>query len=428
LPKEFDRTNAIVALGVFLGALIVYVRTMAPTLSFWDCGEFIATAHIFGIPHPPGTPTFLLFTRLASAIPFVEDIAVRVNFVSALCSAVAAMFGYLVAVRIVRNWFAEPFSISNRVVTYGGAACGAFLLAFGLTQWNNAVETECYGMSMALLFGIAWLTLVYFEHRDTLKGERLMLLAVYLAYLGIGVHMTTFMILPISAVVFILKKGTPARIWYMVGAFFLVELVLIFTLSSKTGEIPYYMPAMVAAAIYLFYVLSFDNIPRESLMVGLGFALTILPGLAALGGFKSTIWTIVGGVGYAALVAYALYLGAMYLKPGQGKSPERTHRAVAVAFVTVSAVLSLMLLAGLRGYGVFLLTSVLMVVGLAVTAWKYIRLPIVIAVLGPAMIILGVEPASLDFGMELSGPVSAVLPRFVEAIRRRAEGMLKTGQ
>lgn len=391
MPKRFDKANAVVALGVFLGALVVYVRTMAPTLSFWDCGEFIATAHIFGIPHPPGTPTFLLATRLASALPLFSDIAVRVNFVSALCSAIAALFGYLVAVRIIRYWYEEPLSVSNRIVIYGGAACGAFLLAFGLTQWNNAVETECYGMSMALLFAIAWLTLVYFEHRDTLKGERLMLLAVYLAYLGIGVHMTTFMIMPISAVVFMLKKGTPARVWYMVGAFFLVELLLIFTLSSKTGEIPYCMPAMVAAAIYLFYILSFDNVPRESLMVGLGFAITILPGLATLAGIKSPVWTMVGALGYVALVGYALYLGALYLKESRARKPERTHRAVAVVFVVVSAVLSLMLLAGLRGYTVFLFISVLLVVGLAAAAWRYIKLPVVIALLGPAMIILGVR-------------------------------------
>jgi len=324
-------------------------------------------------------------------IPFLEDISARVNLVSAFFSAVAALFGYLIAVRIIRSWFDDALSIANRIVIYGGAACGSLLLAFGRTQWNNAVETEAYGMSMALILGIAWLTLLYFEHRETPKGERIMLLAIFLAYLGIGVHMTTFMILPISAVVFMLRRGTPIRIWFMVGAFFLVELMLIFILSSQKGELPYYVPAMVGAAIYLFYTLSFDRIPKESMVVGLGFVVSVLPGLAALGGLSSPFWNIVSGVGYVVLFCYALYLGSLYFRSRNRGDGTLAHFPVSLAFVGISALMSLMLVIGLRGYAVFLFISVLLVAGLAIAAWRYIRLPIVIALLGPAMIILGVR-------------------------------------
>lgn len=396
-----------VALGVFAASLVVYVRTMAPTLSFWDCGEFIATAHIFGIPHPPGTPTFLVASRVASILPFFQDIAARVNLVSAFCSAVAAMFGYLLAVRMIRYWFREDESVLGRILIYGGATCGAFLLAFGHTQWNNAVETECYGMSMALLFGIAWLTMVYHENRETFKGERLMLVAIYLAYLGIGVHMTTFLILPISAIVFIVTKSTPSRIWFMIGAFFLVELMLIFTLSSRSGEIPYYVPAMVAAAIYLFYMLSFDHIPRESLLVGLGFLAAVLPGIAALAGLASPFWNVIGGVGYVALLSYTIYLGTSYFRLRKRTDKDYSQYPVALIFAVTSAILSALLLLGLRGYEAFLVITVLLVAALAWVAWKYIRLPIVIALLGPAMIILGVR--QLFWGTLLAAAAIVIL-------------------
>ena len=77
---KFDRTNAILAALVFLGSLIVYVMTVQPTFSFWDCGEFIACAFIQGIPHPPGSPLFVMMGRIAALIPTVEDISHRIRW------------------------------------------------------------------------------------------------------------------------------------------------------------------------------------------------------------------------------------------------------------------------------------------------------------------------------------------------------------
>ncbi|NTV05683.1 MAG: DUF2723 domain-containing protein, partial [Chlorobiaceae bacterium] len=93
--------NRTLAAALFLAAEILYLLTMAPTFSFWDCGEFIATAVTLGIPHPPGAPLFLLLGRLFSMIPFFSDTGARVNLISTLASAATVMLTYLIIIRLI---------------------------------------------------------------------------------------------------------------------------------------------------------------------------------------------------------------------------------------------------------------------------------------------------------------------------------------
>ncbi|MBN1423868.1 DUF2723 domain-containing protein, partial [Candidatus Fermentibacteria bacterium] len=66
-------------LAVVAASLVVYLYTIAPTVAFWDAGEFIASSYILGIPHPPGTPLYVLIGRIFTLIPFASTIAIRVN-------------------------------------------------------------------------------------------------------------------------------------------------------------------------------------------------------------------------------------------------------------------------------------------------------------------------------------------------------------
>ena len=74
---------------------------MAPTTSFWDCGEFISTSYIMGVPHPPGSPLYLLLGNFFSQLPTFSDLGARVNLMSPIFSALSVMFLYLIIMEVV---------------------------------------------------------------------------------------------------------------------------------------------------------------------------------------------------------------------------------------------------------------------------------------------------------------------------------------
>src|SRR3990170_3571954 len=94
-----DPINVWLSALVFLFVFLVYLYCMAPTVSFWDCGEFIACSYILGIPHPPGAPLFILIGRLFTLLPFFDQIALRTNILSALGSASSVVVAYLIILR-----------------------------------------------------------------------------------------------------------------------------------------------------------------------------------------------------------------------------------------------------------------------------------------------------------------------------------------
>lgn len=255
-PK-FDRTNAALAGFVFMVSFIVYAMTVQRSFSFWDCGEFIACAYSLGIPHPPGTPLFVIIGRLFALIPFVEDISYRINYLSVISSAFTAMFSYLLTVRLVGYFFdkEERNSRINRGIAYIGGIAGGFFVAFSRTNWANSVEAEVYGLALGLSVAIVWLTLRYYEERGTPAASKTLILIFYLTMLGIGIHMTVFLVLPICSVFFVLKRDATPRDWLTLCGFIIMELAFIMLFANGRGGVSAFYAVSAFMGVVLLMLL-----------------------------------------------------------------------------------------------------------------------------------------------------------------------------
>lgn len=192
---------AVVGLALFA----LYVMTLAPTTAFWDTSEYIATAHILGIPHPPGNPLFVVLGRVWSVLlaPTGLDVAVRVNLLAATTSAAAGGFFYLIAHRILSDQLGR-----GRAALVGSGAA-ALLGGTAFTVWNQSnVNEKVYTLSVLIIAAVMWLALRWRDRRDEPGSERLLLTAVYLVALGSTNHLMS--VLPVPAVAVLVLGTRPA--------------------------------------------------------------------------------------------------------------------------------------------------------------------------------------------------------------------------
>ncbi len=232
--------NRIIAAVVFVLTFGVYLMTLAPTVVFWDVGEFIAAAKMMQVPHPPGSPLFLLVTRVAMMLPVADDMAVRAHMLSALFSGLGIMFLYLVAVRVVVSFRGYPAGILDQVTVFGGAAIGAFALAFSTSYWANSIEAEVYGASMFFLSAILWLAMRWLDRSETAGNEKYLLLIAYLIGLSLGVHLLALLaIFPVLMIVYFKKYE------YTITSFMKFWIVAVMTFVIVYPLIVKYLPGMM---------------------------------------------------------------------------------------------------------------------------------------------------------------------------------------
>ena len=200
--KKFIRKEVIGFFSVSVVLFSVYLYTIAPTVSLWDCGEFIACSHILGVPHPPGTPLYILMGRVFDILLPFKEVAKRVNFISVLSGALAGGFLYLIILNVLRRFKenkTEKLSLySHLIAVFSSIGAG-----FCFSVWDSSVEAEVYAASLLVIVLGLWLILKWEDNRGKLADNNLLLLLVYLLALSVGIHLLPLLLIP-GILVFIL--------------------------------------------------------------------------------------------------------------------------------------------------------------------------------------------------------------------------------
>jgi hypothetical protein len=214
--QEFKRWNTILGWAAFLIAFIVYMLTLEPTASWWDCGEYISTAYKLQVGHPPGAPTFQLIGRFFSLFAFgdTSKVAMMVNTMSAMSSGLTILFLFWTISLLGRKLLVKAeggYTLNQVLMLFGSSFIGAMAYTFSDSFWFSAVEGEVYAMSSAFTAITFWAILKWETVADEKHSLRWLILIAFLIGLTVGIHLLNLLTIPAITFVYYFKKFKPTR-------------------------------------------------------------------------------------------------------------------------------------------------------------------------------------------------------------------------
>ena len=211
--KKYQLYNNITGWVTFLISAVVYLMTIEPTVSFWDCGEFITTSYKFEVGHPPGAPLFMIVGRIFTLFGGAADAAKMINAMSALASAFTIMFLFWtithLAKKLVSN--SENLSMGQTIAILASGFVGALAYTFSDTFWFSAVEGEVYASSSLMTAVVFWAILKWENVADEPGANRWLIFIAYIIGLSIGVHLLNLLAIPAIVFVYYFKKYEVTR-------------------------------------------------------------------------------------------------------------------------------------------------------------------------------------------------------------------------
>ncbi len=204
---EYKKLNNILGWLVWAIATTVYLMTIEPTASFWDCGEFIATAYRLEVGHPPGAPLFMLLGKIFTMFGSAEKAAYAVNVMSALSSSFTILFLFWTITAMVKKLAMKTGELTKgkEFAILGSALVGALAYTFSDSFWFSATEAEVYAMSSLFTAAVFWAILKWDAVSTEKHSTRWMVLIAYLMGLSIGVHLLNLLAIPAMVFLFYFK-------------------------------------------------------------------------------------------------------------------------------------------------------------------------------------------------------------------------------
>ena len=228
---NFNKWNTITGWFAFAIALVTYTLTVEPTMSFWDCGEYIATAAKLEVGHPPGAPLFQMIGAFFAL--FASDdkhVALMVNMMSVFSSAFTILFLFWSSSLLLKKLISRftEFNKQNAIVILGSSFVGALAYTFSDSFWFNAVEAEVYAMASLFIALLFWLGLRWEQDMDTPRGNRWLLLISLVIGLSFGVHFMALLTIPAIGFLYFFKHYKEVTVKNFILANGVVVAILLF--------------------------------------------------------------------------------------------------------------------------------------------------------------------------------------------------------
>ena len=274
--KNYKLVNNIAGWVTFLLSAVVYILTIEPSASFWDCGEFILSSYKMEVGHPPGAPLFMMIANFFTQFAFgnTARVAMMVNIMSALAAAATIMFLFWTITHIARRMIVgrkgEP-SVGQTVAIIGAGLVGALAYTFTDTFWFSAVEAEVYALSSLMTAVVVWAILKWEEVADQRGNERWLVFIAYMMGLSIGVHILNLLTIPALVFVYYFRR-TESVTAKGLAVSTIVSGVLILFINSIV------IPYTTQVGAWFDRVLNGFGMP-----VNVGFAIYVVALFAALG-------------------------------------------------------------------------------------------------------------------------------------------------
>ena len=228
---NFNKWNTILGWTTFTIALITYSLTVEPTMSFWDCGEYISTAAKLEVGHPPGAPLFQIlgafFAMFASS---KETVALMVNMLSVFSSAFTILFMFWSSTLLLKKIISQYTEIdkSKAIVILGSSLVGSLAFTFSDSFWSSAVEAEVYAMASLFIALLFWLGLRWEQDMHTPRGNRWLLLISLLVGLSFGVHFMALLTIPAIGFLYYFKNYKTITVMNFIIANIIIVAILLF--------------------------------------------------------------------------------------------------------------------------------------------------------------------------------------------------------
>ena len=286
--KDFDLWDRRLGWAAFFIALFTYALTVEPTGSFWDAGEYIATAAKLQIGHPPGAPLLQMIGAFFAMFALEPtQIARMVNYVSGVSSAFTILFMFWTITNLLRKLVGATQNLSNAqaIGILGSALVGSLAFTFSDSFWFNAVETEVYAMASLIMALLLWLGLKWTDHLEDPRGDRWLILISFIIGLTFGIQFMGFLAIPSIGLLYYFKKykTTTVKNFLLANVAVVGILMLVYKFSltyvlkafgwsevffANSFGLPFNSGSIIMAAVFIaafYYALKYT---RSKQMIG----------------------------------------------------------------------------------------------------------------------------------------------------------------